>query len=97
MWSDWWVWVVAGFLLAIIEVLVPGYIFIGFAIGSMLTGLLLWADVLGGEGGVAPLLLFYALASVAAWIGLRVIFGKPGERPKIWERDINDDQGPPAQ
>lgn len=94
MWSDWWVWVVAGFLLAIIEVLVPGYIFIGFAIGSMLTGLLLWAGVLGSEGGIAPLLLFYALASVAAWIGLRAIFGKPGERPKIWERDINDDQGP---
>ncbi len=87
--SNWWVWVVAGFALATVEVLVPGYVFIGFAIGAVLTGLLLWAGVLGAAG-IAPLLLAFALASLAAWIALRVILGPPGERQKIWRRDIND-------
>lgn len=89
MGSIWWVWVVAGFALGIIEVLVPGYIFVGFAIGAVLTGLLLWAGILGGDP--APLLLVFALASLAAWITLRALLGRPGERPKIWNRDINDD------
>lgn len=89
MWSVWWVWVVAGFALATVELLIPGYIFVGFAIGAGLTGLLLATGLLG-SGGIAPLLLVFALTSLAAWIALRALFGRPGEKPKIWDRDIND-------
>ncbi len=32
-WSVWWVWVVAGFLIGGLEIVAPGYIFLGFAIG----------------------------------------------------------------
>ncbi len=43
MWTVWWVWVVAGFLLGILEVFTPGFIFLGFAVGAILTGhLLAW-------------------------------------------------------
>jgi uncharacterized membrane protein YgcG len=39
-WSIWWVWIVAGFLLGMLEIIVPGYIFLGFAIGAVVTGIL---------------------------------------------------------
>ena len=38
MWAVWWVWVVAGFALGVVEVLLPGFIFLGFAIGAVVTG-----------------------------------------------------------
>lgn len=88
MWAVWWVWVAAGFVLATLEVVLPGYVFVGFAIGAILTGLLLGLGILGGS--VATLFLVFALASLVAWLGLRAAFGRPGTRPKIWDRDIND-------
>ena len=33
--SDWWVWIVLGFALGVLEVIVPGYIFLGFAVGAV--------------------------------------------------------------
>ncbi len=38
MWTVWWVWVVAGLVLAILEMLTSGYIFLGFAIGAAVVG-----------------------------------------------------------
>ena len=40
MWATWWVWVVAGFALGVVEVLVPGFIFLGFAIGAVIAAAL---------------------------------------------------------
>ena len=40
MWSLWWVWMVGALALAFLEVLVSGWIFLGFAIGAAVTGLL---------------------------------------------------------
>lgn len=28
IWSVWWIWVVAGLLLGIVEILVPGFVFL---------------------------------------------------------------------
>ena len=39
--GSWWAWVVLGFALGVLEVLAPGYIFLGFAIGAVLTGIVL--------------------------------------------------------
>ena len=36
MWNVWWVWIVAGFALGVLEILAPGYIFLGFAMGAVL-------------------------------------------------------------
>lgn len=87
--TAWWLWVTAGVLLAGLEVLVPGFIFLGFAAGAVLTGLLL---LVGIEIGGAPLLLLFALLSLASWAGLRRAFHLGGGRPqpKIWTTDIND-------
>jgi membrane protein implicated in regulation of membrane protease activity len=88
MWAVWWVWIVAGFALGVLEVLAPGYIFLGFAIGAVVIGAGLGLGLLGGS--LPLLLLVFALASVAAWLVLRRTMGLREGQVKLWDRDIND-------
>ena len=88
MWAVWWVWVVAGVGLGILEVVVPGFIFLGFAIGAVATGALIWLGLLGAT--LPVLLLVFALASLAAWFGLRRLFGLKRGQAKLWDKDINE-------
>lgn len=88
MWATWWVWVVAGFALGVVEVLVPGFIFLGFAIGAVITGVLVGIGLLGAN--VPLLVLVFALASLAAWYVLRRMFGAHGGEVKLWDKDINE-------
>lgn len=84
----WWVWVVAGFALGVLEVIVPGYIFLGFAIGAVVTGALVGLGLFGGQ---LPVLLFiFAVASFLAWLALRRTMGVRAGQVKIWDKDIND-------
>lgn len=84
----WWVWIVAGFALGVLEVLAPGYIFLGFAIGAVITGILVGFGLIGGA--LPALLLVFALASVVAWLALRATMGVRRGQVKIWHKDIND-------
>jgi membrane protein implicated in regulation of membrane protease activity len=84
----WWIWVVAGLGLAILEVILPGYIFAGFAVAAVLTGGLIWLGALGGSLPVA--LAVFAVVSLAAWAAVRALFGKNLGEVKRWDRDIND-------
>jgi inner membrane protein len=88
MWTTWWVWIVAGFALGVLEIIIPGYIFLGFAVGAVLTGILVGVGVLGSSLPVA--ILIFALASLAAWYGLRAVFGKHEGQVKVWDKDVND-------
>jgi membrane protein implicated in regulation of membrane protease activity len=94
LWQSWWIWVVAGLGIGILEVLVPGYIFLGFAAGAVAVGLLL---AVGGPfaawmaGSLPFTVLVFALASLLAWVLFRRVFGLRGGQVKLWERDINDD------
>lgn len=88
MWATWWVWVVAGFLLAGLEVAIPGYIFLGFATGAVLTGILLGLGIVAGS--LAWLILVFAVLSLAAWFVLRRTMGVRQGQVKVWDRDIND-------
>ena len=88
MWAVWWVWVVAGFALGVVEVLVPGFIFLGFAIGAVITGVLVGIGLLGAN--VAVLVLVFALASLGAWFVLQRMFGARGGEVKLWDKDINE-------
>lgn len=87
IWTVWWAWVVLGFLLGILEVLAPGYIFLGFAIGAVLTGVVAG---LGLTVSLPLLMLVFAVASVVAWLVLRRVMGVRDNQVKIWNRDIND-------
>ena len=86
--ASWWVWVVAGFALGVLEVLVPGFIFLGFAIGAVLTGVLVGIGVLGGS--LPLMLLVFAVLSVVAWLALRATIGVQAGQVKVWDKDVND-------
>lgn len=88
LWQVWWVWVVAGFVIGGLEVLAPGYIFLGFAIGAVLTGALVGFGLTGGS--IEVLFLVFAVLSLAAWFLLRRTMGVREGQVKVWDRDIND-------
>lgn len=87
-WQEWWVWVAAGFALGVLEVLIPGYLFLGFAIGAILTGGLVALGLAGSS--LSPLLAIFGVASAIAWLLLVRSFGNKKGQVKIWDRDIND-------
>lgn len=88
LWSEWWVWMSAALALATLEVMVPGYIFLGFAIGSLVMGALL---LVGVSGLSLPIMLVaFALLSLVAYLAMRRMFGLKTGQVKIWDRDIND-------
>jgi membrane protein implicated in regulation of membrane protease activity len=84
----WWVWIVLGFAMGVLEVLAPGYIFLGFAIGAVFSGTLVGLGVLGGS--LAVTLLVFAIASLGAWFLTRKLLGTQASKAKVWDRDIND-------
>ena len=94
MWATWWVWVGGGMAVAILEVILPGYIFVGFAIGAVLTGAALGLG-LPGAGFIAAspanALTVFGLLSLLAWLALRLGLGVRKGQIKRFDRDINED------
>lgn len=84
----WWVWFAAALVLGILEMLAPGFIFLGFAIGAAVMGV----AILGPLSllSTAPILLIFALLSLAAWLMLRRYFALPKGNTKTFDHDIND-------
>jgi membrane protein implicated in regulation of membrane protease activity len=78
---------VAGFALGVLEVLAPGFIFLGFAIGAVATGLLV---AIGITASFPLLLLVFAVLSFVAWLILKRFFGRVEGQVKLWDRDVND-------
>lgn len=90
-WSFWWVWMVAAILLAILEVVAPAQIFLGFAIGAASVGLALLLGVPGLGGSLPWMLLTGAILSLVAWLVIRRLAGVRDGQVKILDRDINED------
>lgn len=94
MWALWWVWVAAALVLGILEIVIPGFIFLGFALGAGVTGLTL---LLGGglavwlAASLPRLLVVFAVLSLVSWVVLRWSLGVRKGQVRIWNRDINDD------
>lgn len=95
-WTAWWAWMAAGLALAVLEMLVPGFILLGFAIGAGLVGLGLLSGILGGvvalTGGyaLAILAVIFAVLSLGAWFALRAAFGPPASGARNFDGDVND-------
>lgn len=89
LWQEWWVWIVGGIILAVLEVIAPGYILLGFAIGAIATGILIALGVLGGS--LPILILVAAVISLVTWFAMRRFFGIRRGQIKIWDKDINED------
>ncbi len=88
LWAEWWVWMSGALILATLEVLIPGYIFLGFAIGAGLMGLLILFGV--NAAGLALTLAVFAVLSLLSYIAMRRVFRLRKGQVKVWETDIND-------
>lgn len=86
--TTWWVWLAAALVLGILEMLVPGFIFLGFAIGAAVVGLALLGPL--GLLSLPAILLVFAVVSLIAWLGLRKYFALPKGQVKTFDHDIND-------
>lgn len=86
IWGLWWVWLAAALCLAILEVLVPGYIFLGFAIGAAVTALLVLLPL---QVGLTALLAVFAGLSLVAWVILRKLFKPTDDQTRVIHDDIN--------
>jgi membrane protein implicated in regulation of membrane protease activity len=88
LWTEWWVWMSGALILATLEVLIPGYIFLGFAIGAGLMGLLILFGV--NAAGLALTLAVFAVLSLLSYLAMRRFFRLRKGQVKVWETDIND-------
>ncbi|MDG1472234.1 NfeD family protein [Pseudosulfitobacter sp. SM2401] len=86
--SIWWVWLATALGLAVLEVLLPGFIFLGFAIGAVImTGIIaLFPTAMTAPVAIA---VFTGL-SLVSWIVLRVMFRKQSSGARRVMHDIND-------
>lgn len=84
----WWVWLAAALGLAVLEVLIPGFIFLGFAIGAVAMTLLvaLFPTLMSAPMAIA---VFTGL-SLVSWMVLRVVFRKQSSGARRVTHDIND-------
>ncbi|KUP92255.1 NfeD family protein [Tritonibacter horizontis] len=87
IWTFWWAWLALALVLAMIEILLPGFIFLGFAIGAVGVAVIVW---LASGLGLPLLLLIFAALSLAAWLGLRRKFRLGDGQVKTFQHDIND-------
>lgn len=85
-WSLWWVWICAALALAILEMLAPGYIFLGIAVGAAITaGIVLLPVTLS----LPVLLAIFAVLSLIAWTALRRIFKPADDQTRVIHEDVN--------
>ncbi|SCY76686.1 NfeD family protein [Paracoccus tibetensis] len=84
-----WLWLVAALVIATIELLLPGWIFMGLAGAVGIMAVLLITGV--WTASLPVTLVVTAVMSAVIWFALRRIAGprSAGEK-KIWTRDIND-------
>ncbi|MCK8463512.1 hypothetical protein MUY35_06580 [Aliiroseovarius sp. S1339] len=87
LWATWWVWVAGAIALGIFEMLAPGFIFLGFAVGAAVVGFLLLF-------GIAPslpwMLVLFAAISLVTWLILRQVIGVRKGQSKRIDVDINE-------
>jgi len=88
IWEIWWVWVAVGVALGILELFALGFIFVGFAVGAVVVGVIV---ALGLILTLPWLLVIFAVVSVLAWVSLRLVLGTRKGQKKTFDHDINED------
>ena len=82
----WWVWLALALILGIAELLLPSFIFLGFAVGAAATGILLLTPL---SMGLPMVLVVFAAMSLAGWLALRRFFKPSDDQTRIIREDIN--------
>lgn len=88
LWTEWWVWMSGALILATLEVLIPGYIFLGFAIGAAAMGVLILFGI--SATGFALTLVIFSILSLISYLLMRKYFALKTGQVKIWDTDVND-------
>ncbi|MCO6383843.1 MAG: hypothetical protein JXQ91_11980 [Vannielia sp.] len=89
LFTTWWAWLALAVVLAILELFAPGFIFVGFAIGAAVVGVLL-AIGIGFGGNLAWIALIFAVVSLVAWLVCYKTFGGKGRQVQTFDEDINE-------
>ena len=84
--NTWWAWAAFALVLAILEVLAPGFVLLGFAVGAALVSVLVWINV---GLSLIWLSLLFAVASLVAWLVLRSVFQLKTGQVRTFDEDIN--------
>jgi len=87
LWSVWWIWLCLAIALGLLEIFVPGFVFLGFAVGGLLVSLILLVS--GDLFPLPVLILVFAILSLAAWLTLRRLFALREGQVKRFDHDIN--------
>ena len=83
----WWAWLAAALALGILEILAPGFIFLGFAVGALVMAVVVAiVPVLS----VPVALAVFAGLSLTSWIVLRIAFKSQSSGARRVTHDIND-------
>ena len=83
----WWVWLCAALALALIELIAPASIFLGFALGALaMVGITAFTTI----SNTSALFALFAGLSLIAWIVLKLVFKSQSSGARIVERDINE-------
>ncbi|MGB5865086.1 MAG: hypothetical protein WBG95_12400 [Sulfitobacter sp.] len=83
----WWVWISAALALALIELIAPASIFLGFALGALvMAGVVAFTSITN----TSALLALFAGLSLIAWIVLKIAFKSQSSGARIVKRDINE-------
>ncbi|MGI9250547.1 MAG: hypothetical protein ACR2PR_05060 [Pseudohongiellaceae bacterium] len=88
-WNTWWIWIGGGILLIILEIFVPAFWFLGFAIGALIIGLLL--AIFGPFTSPAVTVLLFSMLSLIAWLVIRRVVGVRKGQLHVTETDVNED------
>jgi len=83
----WWVWLCAALGLALVELMAPASVFLGFALGALaMSGIV----ALGLISNTSALLALFAGLSLVAWIVLKRVFKGQSSSARHIEHDINE-------
>lgn len=85
-----WIWIIAALILGALEIVLPGWFFMGIALATGLMGLAVLAGL--WTWGLPLALVVTAALSGGIWLVLRRIFGTSRGDVRIWTRDINDER-----
>ena len=83
----WWIWVLGGLAIGALELMAPGYMFLGFAAGAMAAAATSWLGLLTG---FPAQLALAAVVSLVVWAAMRAAFPLQRGAVKRFTRDIND-------
>ena len=86
-------WLAFGIVLGILELLLPGFVLLGFGVGAIAVWSVLLVcgpGMFEGVAGVAYIGVIWGLLSLIAWTLIRRIPGARADNARVIETDIND-------